>query len=77
MAQAFANILKPQRSFTEPGLILSYTQQSGAFNMLAGGAPDVKIDHYDQYVYGAAIFRFGYATGIYGSADWWLPRYRL
>ncbi|ELW9525926.1 hypothetical protein SIO92_000144 [Burkholderia cenocepacia] len=69
MSQAFANILKPQRSFTEPGLILSYTQQSGAFNMLAGGAPDVKIDHYDQYVYQHMIEVRSAATANQAAAN--------
>ncbi|WP_321867927.1 major capsid family protein [Burkholderia cenocepacia] len=48
---AFDAFVKASPSFTEPELIVSYTQQSGAFAMLAGGAPEVKIGHYDQYVY--------------------------
>lgn len=38
-------------SFTEPGLILPYTQVSGAFETLYGGQPQAKLSEGDLYVY--------------------------
>src|ERR1017187_6969838 len=38
-------------NFTDPGLLLPYTQASGAFDTLAGGAPLVKLGDGDLYVY--------------------------
>jgi hypothetical protein len=38
-------------NFTDPGLLLPYTQASGAFDVLAGGAPLVKLSDGDLYVY--------------------------
>lgn len=38
-------------SFTEPGLILPYSQASGAFETLGGAEPMVKLSDGDLYVY--------------------------
>jgi hypothetical protein len=38
-------------SFVEPDILLQYTQASGAFELLAGGNPRVKIGSEDLYVY--------------------------
>jgi hypothetical protein len=38
-------------NFTDPGLLLPYTQASGAFDVLAGGQPLVKLSNGDLYVY--------------------------
>jgi len=38
-------------NFTDPGLLLPYTQASGAFDVLAGGSPLVKLSNGDLYVY--------------------------
>jgi len=38
-------------NFTDPGLLLPYTQASGAFEVLAGGQPLVKLSNGDLYVY--------------------------
>src|ERR1700688_1370450 len=38
-------------SFMEPELLLPYNQASGAFDCLPDGAPRVKLDEGDLYVY--------------------------
>jgi len=38
-------------SFTEPGLLLPYTQASGAFDCLGGGEPLTRLSDGDLYVY--------------------------
>ncbi len=38
-------------NFTDPGLLLPYTQASGAFDVLAGGQPAQKLSNGDLYVY--------------------------
>lgn len=38
-------------SFTDPGIILPYTQSSGAFDLLPRGKPDVKLSDGDLVVY--------------------------
>lgn len=51
MSLNFAAQLKVNPSFSEPDFILTYAQPSGAFDMLEGGAPRVKIGSGDLYVY--------------------------
>jgi hypothetical protein len=48
MSPSFA-IVNP--SFVEPGIILPYTQASGAFDALANGEPLVRLGDGDLYVY--------------------------
>src|ERR1700742_722117 len=43
--------LQIQPSFTEPEIILPYSQASGAFDTLAGGAPRVRLGEGDLQVY--------------------------
>jgi hypothetical protein len=51
-------------SFTEPDIILTYSQASGAFASLAGGKPRVKIGSEDLAVYIHALdFRTDVASG--------------
>lgn len=45
------NIVRVDPSFMEPGLVIMYTQRSGAFTLLAGGKPLVKLGEGDMYVY--------------------------
>jgi hypothetical protein len=51
MANIFPSHVKVSPSFTEPELIVTYAQASGAFAALAGGAPRVKIGSEDMVVY--------------------------
>src|SRR6185312_735758 len=51
MANIFPTQAKVSPSFTEPELILTYAQASGAFAALAGGKPRVKIGSEDMVVY--------------------------
>ena len=51
MANIFPTQVKVTPSFTEPELILTYAQASGAFAALAGGKPRVKIGSEDMVVY--------------------------
>lgn len=51
MANYFPAQTKVSPNFSEPELIVTYTQASGAFAALAGGAPRVKIGNDDLYVY--------------------------
>ena len=51
MANIFPTWAKIAPSFTEPELILTYAQASGAFYALAGGKPRVKIGSEDMAVY--------------------------
>lgn len=51
MANIFPTRITASPSFTEPELILTYTQASGAFAALAGGKPRVKIGSEDMVVY--------------------------
>ncbi len=55
MANYFPAQAKVSPSFTEPDLIITYAQASGAFNALAGGKPRVKIGNDDLYVYVNAL----------------------
>lgn len=48
-------------SFIEPDILLQYNQASGAFEVLAGGDPRVKIGSEDLYVY---IKRFDVRTRV-------------
>ncbi|WP_186157949.1 DUF2184 domain-containing protein [Burkholderia gladioli] len=51
MANYFPAQAKVSPSFSEPELIVTYAQASGAFNALQGGKPRVKIGSEDLYVY--------------------------
>ena len=51
MGNIFPTQAKVTPSFTEPELILTYSQASGAFAALAGGKPRVKIGSEDMAVY--------------------------
>ena len=51
MGNIFPTAAKILPSFTEPELILTYAQPSGAFAALAGGKPRVKIGSEDMAVY--------------------------
>lgn len=51
MANYFPTVAKVSPSFTEPELIVTYAQASGAFAALAGGKPRVKIGSEDMVVY--------------------------
>ena len=51
MANAFPTQAKINPSFTEPGLIVTYAQPSGAFAALQGGKPKVNIGSEDMAVY--------------------------
>lgn len=51
MANIFPSVQKVQPSFTEPDLILTYAQASGAFAALQGGKPRVKLGSEDMAVY--------------------------
>jgi hypothetical protein len=51
MPNIFPTQQKLVPSFTEPELIVTYTQASGAFAVLPGGKPRVKIGSEDQQVY--------------------------
>lgn len=55
MANYFPAQAKVSPSFTEPDLIVTYAQASGAFAALAGGKPRVKIGSDDLYVYVNAL----------------------
>ena len=48
IAPAFVTI---NPSFTEPGLLMPYSQVSGAFELLAGGQPLTRLGEGDLYVY--------------------------
>jgi hypothetical protein len=47
--------LQVNPSYTEPGVLLPYTQASGAFEILAGGEPLVRLSDGDLFVYMSAI----------------------
>ena len=51
MANLFPAQAKVHPSFSEPDLIVTYAQPSGAWAALAGGKPRVKIGSEDLYVY--------------------------
>lgn len=51
MANIFPSAAKVTPSFTEPDLIVTYAQASGAFALLEGGKPRVKIGSEDMVVY--------------------------
>jgi hypothetical protein len=51
MANYFPALAKVSPSFSEPELIVTYAQASGAFNALQGGKPRVKIGSEDLFVY--------------------------
>jgi hypothetical protein len=51
MGNIFPTGAKVIPSFTEPELIITYAQASGAFNALSGGKPRVKIGPEDMAVY--------------------------
>lgn len=51
MANVFPSQVKVHPSFSEPDLILTYAQPSGAFSTLADGKPRVKLAQDDLYVY--------------------------
>jgi len=51
MANYFPAQTKIHPSFSEPDLIITYAQPSGAFEALQGGKPRVKIGSEDLYVY--------------------------
>ena len=51
MANIFPSTAKVTPSFTEPDMIVVYTQASGAFAALEGGKPRVKIGNEDLNVY--------------------------
>lgn len=51
MANYFPAQARISPSFAEPEIILTYTQPSGAFSLLQGGVPRVKIGAEDLYVY--------------------------
>ncbi len=51
MANYFPAQTKVSPSFSEPGLIVTYAQPSGAFALLDDGKPKVKIGSEDLYVY--------------------------
>lgn len=51
MANYFPTVARVSPSFTEPDLIVTYAQASGAFAALAGGKPRVKIGSEDMAVY--------------------------
>jgi hypothetical protein len=51
MGNIFPVAVKASPSYTEPELILTYAQASGAFAALAGGKPRVKIGSEDMVVY--------------------------
>lgn len=51
MALIAPSVAKLSPSYTEPGLIISYMQPSGAFELLGSGAPMVKLGENDLAVY--------------------------
>lgn len=51
MANIFPSQAKVSPSFSEPDLIVTYAQASGAFAAVGGGKPRVKIGSTDLYVY--------------------------
>lgn len=55
MGNIFPTWAKVSPSFTEPELILTYAQASGAFQALNGGKPRVKIGSEDMVVYVNAL----------------------
>ncbi|NDU92424.1 MAG: DUF2184 domain-containing protein [Ferrovum sp.] len=55
MANYFPAQAKVTPSFSEPDLIITYSQASGAFEALAGGKPRVKIGNDDLFVYVNAL----------------------
>lgn len=55
MAIIAPSFLSVNPSYTEPGVLLPYIQASGAFDILAGGEPLVRLSDGDLYVYMSAI----------------------
>ncbi len=55
MANYFPAQAKVTPSFSEPDLIITYSQATGAFEALAGGKPRVKIGNDDLFVYVNAL----------------------
>lgn len=51
MANIAVSWAKVDPSFVEPEILLKYVQASGAFDLLAGGTPRVKLGEGDLYVY--------------------------
>lgn len=51
MASVAASFIQVQPSFTEPGIIMPYSQASGAFKTLYQGKPQQKLSEGDLYVY--------------------------
>lgn len=55
MSGNFPSVAKVNPHFQEPGLILTWTQPSGAFELLAGGDPKNTLGQNDKYVYVNAL----------------------
>ena len=51
MANIAVSWVKADPSFVEPQIVLKYVQASGAFDLLAGGEPRVKLGEGDLYAY--------------------------
>lgn len=51
MGSYFPAQAKVHPSYTEPGLIVTYTQPSGAFEAIPNGSPKVRLGPEDLYVY--------------------------
>jgi hypothetical protein len=55
MASIFPAYARVHPSHSEPGLIMQYSQRSGAAALLAGGKPRVQVGTEDQYVYATGL----------------------
>lgn len=55
MSGYFPAVAKVTPSFSEPGLILTWAQPSGAFELLAGGNPKNTLGETDKFVYVSAL----------------------
>lgn len=55
MSGYFPSVAKVSPHFQEPGLILTWNQPSGAFELLAGGNPKNTLGQNDKFVYISAL----------------------
>ncbi|MES2048861.1 MAG: DUF2184 domain-containing protein [Pseudomonadota bacterium] len=56
MAAITPSFTRVSPSYVMPEWILQYQQASGAFELLAGGDPLIRLSEGDQYVYGKTLF---------------------
>lgn len=56
MAAITPSFVRVSPSYVMPEWILQYQQASGAFELLAGGDPMIRLSEGDQYVYGKTLY---------------------